>query len=234
MSLFIVATPIGNLSDMTERAIKTLKTSSLIVAEDTRTTRKLLDRYGITTAIQSFIQHSSTEKVQPILAELSCVRDVALVTDAGTPGVSDPGGELIAAAVRSNEAARANENQEIAIVPIPGPSALAALLSVADFESEPSVFVGFLPKKKGRTTLLAALKAASSKHGIHSIVLYESPYRIQKTLVELGRIFGDEARVVVGRELTKQFEEVWYGTVTEAAKYFSAPKGEFTLIVKTN
>ena len=172
--------------------------------------------------------------MQQILADIVQGRDVALVTDAGTPGVSDPGGELVAAVVEKNEELRAANQLEIPIVPIPGASALAALLSVTNFEVEPSLFVGFLPKKKGRSTMLSTIKQASGKHGIHSIVIYESPYRIQKTLVELGKIFGDDSHVVVGRELTKQYEEIWYGPVAEAAAYFKAPKGEFTLILKTN
>lgn len=216
--LYIVATPIGNLSDITLRTIETLKIVNIVLAEDTRRAKILLDRYQIeTTKLVSFHEHSGDSKISWIIEQLDSGKDVALVTDAGTPGVSDPGGKLIAAAIKEN----------IKVVPIPGPSALATILSLVPWPAEPVLFVGYLPKKKGRQTFLKNLKDFEG-----TLVFFESPFRIIRTLEDLKELLGDR-QVVVGRELTKQFEDIYYGDLSGAVKHFSVKqKGEFTIALR--
>lgn len=214
--LFIVATPIGNLADLTMRAKQTLEEVDLILAEDTRHTHRLLDRYGITTKTASFHEHSSPARLAQVIEQLGSGQTIAFVTDAGTPGISDPGGRLVQAARQAGHL----------VTPIPGPSAPAALLSVAGLPTDHYLFVGFLPKKKGRQTLLTALKATALQLG-WPLVFFESPERIGRTLNDLMTYFSANSSVVVGRELTKQFEEVWVGSLTDAAQHFTTGRGEF-------
>jgi 16S rRNA (cytidine1402-2'-O)-methyltransferase len=214
MSLYIVATPIGNLEDITLRALRILKESDLIACEDTRQTRVLLDRYEIKKPLVSFHEHSKLQKIDYLISELKSGKNIALVTDAGTPGISDPGGVLIAEALRSN----------IKVEPVPGPSALTTLLSVSGIPADKFLFLSYLPKKKGRQTLLTSLKEIE-----YPIVFYESPYRIIKTLEELKNIIGDR-EVIIGRELTKKFEEITRGKIDECIAKLK-PKGEFTVII---
>src|SRR3989344_4660521 len=208
--LAIVATPIGNLEDITLRALKVLKEADLVLCEDTRVTRKLLEKYQIKTPTLSYHQHSGKVKSDRILTELESGKAVALVTDAGTPGVSDPGGKLVAEAVASGHQVES----------IPGPSALTAAIAVAGLPLDKFLFLGFLPHKKGRQTLLKGI--AESKY---PVILYESVHRIGKLLDE----FPSSADIVIAMELTKKFETVYRGTVEEVKKQLveKETKGEF-------
>lgn len=214
--LFVVATPIGNLEDITLRALKALEEVDFVACEDTRRTKILLDRHGIKKPLISFHQHSKVQKVEFLISELKSGKSAALVSDAGTPGISDPGGVLVDAAVKSG----------IEIVPLPGASALTALASVAGIPMDKFAFFGFLPHKKGRETALQ--KIAESEV---PAIFYESPHRILKTLQNLS---GRPGYLIVGRELTKKFEEIFRGSPAEALRYFSSkePQGEFCLIFK--
>ena len=215
-TLYIVATPIGNLRDITLRALRVLGEVSLIAAEDTRTTRWLLSRYGIDTPSTSYHDHNRVSKLPAILEALS-QGDVALVSDAGTPAISDPGAELTAAA----------QNAGHAVVPIPGPSALTAALSVAGIDTDQFIYLGFLPRRGGpRRKLLQSLIGEQ-----RAWVSFEAPHRLTETLTDIYETLGDR-QVVVCRELTKLHEEVFRGTVTDALEHFTEPRGEFTLIVR--
>lgn len=208
--LYIVATPIGNLSDITLRALETLKSVDLIACEDTRVTAKLLNHYNIKKPLISYHQHTKLKKIELLINELKDGKNIALVTDAGTPGISDPGNVLIAKLL----------NCHIAIVPVPGPSALTALISVAGIDMQRFIFLGFPPHKKGREKFF---KEAVSYN--YPVVYYESPYRVLKNLALLEEIQPGKD-VIIGRELTKMFEEVVRGKVSEAIKYFTpTPKG---------
>lgn len=215
--LFVVATPIGNLEDITLRALRILKEVDLIAAEDTRQVKKLLDRYGIKTKTISFHQHSKDARLRQLVALLQGGSKVALVTDAGTPGIADPGGVLVAEARRAG----------IQIAPIPGASAITAMLSVAGVPADAFFFVGFLPKKKGRISLWNEIKDLAVP-----VILFESPNRIIKTLQELLQYLGDR-RLVVGRELTKLHEQILIDSASNLLKYFAQhpPKGEFVIVI---
>jgi 16S rRNA (cytidine1402-2'-O)-methyltransferase len=217
--LYIVATPIGNLEDITLRALETLKKVDLVACEDTRVTKKLLNKYEIKTSVTSFFQHSKTPKIASIIGDLKSGKNVALVTDAGTPGISDPGNKLVEAAIFEN----------IAVIPIPGASALTALVSVAGIDMQKFVFLGFPPHKKGRETFFKEVVASK-----YPVVYYESPHRVIKNL-ELLQSMDAEKNIILGRELTKMFEEIVRGKTEDALKYFSENpgkvKGEFTIIV---
>jgi len=217
--LYIVATPIGNLSDITFRAVETLKSADFILAEDTRITRKLLSHYGISKPLISFREHSSPKALERILNLLAEGKDLALVADAGTPGISDPGQRLIKAAKNIAE-----------IVAIPGPSSLAAIISVSDIELPEFSFLGFPPRKKGRQTFFK--KTAKQLADGMPVILFESPHRIQKTLKEVESACGDRY-ANIGRELTKMYEEVFRGNFSGAQKYFTGEKqrGEFVIII---
>jgi len=224
--LFIVATPLGNTSDISARALDTLASVDLILAEDTRVTRNLLTKYPgrqFKAEVFRLDEHIRGERLDQLADRIAAGQSAAMVSSAGTPQVSDPGESIVEACVARG----------VTIVPVPGASALATILSVANFVAEPTAFVGFLPKKKGRQTMLESIKTASGKHGLQAMVLYESPYHVLRTFAELAERFGADTKVVVGRELTKHFEEVWYGTVTDAITHFAKPKGEFTLLVQT-
>ncbi len=213
--LYIVATPIGNLEDITLRAVRTLKEVDLIACEDTRHTRILLDHYDIKTPTVSYHQHSKITKIEYIINQLKEGKDIALVTDAGTPGISDPGVMLMSYAIKS----------KIDIVSIPGPSAFLAAASVSGLPLNNFLYLGFLPKKKGRKTLLRTLVKEQK-----TIIFYESPYRIIKTLEELQNFLGDK-EVVVCRELTKKFEQTYRGKISQVLPKIK-PKGEFVVLIK--
>lgn len=215
--LCIVATPIGNLEDITLRAIRTLKEADYIVAEDTRHSGILLQKYEIKTPQLSYHSHSPEAQLQKILTLLAEGKNVALISDAGMPGISDPGYRLIREAIAHN----------ISLTVIPGPSAVTTAVVASGLPSHHFLYLGFLPLKKGRQTLLKSLAPLP-----YSIVLYEAPHRLLKTLGELREHLGDR-NIAVCRELTKMFEEVFRGTVSEAIAHFEKkkPKGEFTLVV---
>lgn len=219
-SLYIVATPIGNLEDITLRALRILKEADFILCEDTRVTQKLLSRYSVTTPTISYHQHSEEKKYQEIAELLEHNKNLALVTDSGTPGISDPGNELVAFLLE--------QKIDVRVVPVPGPSALAAAASVAGIPMDKFLFLGFPPHKKGRKTFFA--KAAQSEV---PAIFYESPFRVEKTLKELMDAAGKEREVVVCRELTKQFEAITRGTLEDALKKILRQplKGEFVIIM---
>lgn len=215
--LYVVATPIGNLGDITLRALETLRIVDLIAAEDTRTSKKLLNHYNIKTPLVSYHQHSRDNKIDYLIQQLSEGKNIALITDAGTPGIQDPAGELV-------QAVRAAGSE---VVAIPGPSALTAALSISGEPTDNFIFLGFLPKKKGRETLFKKVSDWNLP-----IVIYESPMRVRKTLKDVEKFWGNR-RIIIFRELTKKFEEVKTGTVQELAEHFStkSPKGEFVIMI---
>ena len=218
--LYVIATPIGNLEDITLRALRVLKEVDFVACEDTRVTSKLLNHYSIQKTLISYHQHSELKKIDLIISKLKEGSNIALVTDAGTPGISDPGNILVAEAVKNN----------IEIHPIPGASALAALVSVAGIDLQKFLFLGFPPHKKGRETFFK--EVIESKY---SIVYYESPHRFVKNL-ELLKLLGCEKRIIIGRELTKIFEQLVRGNISEIIQYFQENadkiKGEFVVIVE--
>lgn len=217
--LYIVATPIGNLEDFSKRGLRILSEVDLILCEDTRVTKKLLDFYRIKTPTLSYHQHSELKKTEEIIRLLDQGKDLALVSDAGTPGISDPGNKLIAKIfeVRS---------QSIKVVPIPGASAVTTAASIADFPMDKFIFLGFPPVKKKRRKFFQEVVSAK-----YPVIFYESPYRILKTLTELQ---GKKLQIVVGRELTKKFETVYRGTTEEVLRQIKREevKGEFVIVVK--
>lgn len=221
MSLFIVATPIGNLKDITLRALEVLGSVDLVLAEDTRVTRKLLDHYEIRTPLESFHEHSDRNKIAKVLRLLEEGKNIALVTDAGTPGMSDPGNFLVKE-VRENL-------PETTISPVPGPSALTAALSIAGIAMDEFMYLGFLPHKKGRQTKLKEIASSEMP-----VVLLESTHRIEKLLGELAENVPNK-NVLLARELTKKFEETLSGTPQELiARLQSSPektKGEFVVLI---
>lgn len=219
--IYIVSTPIGNLKDISLRAIKTLKEVDLILAEDTRTTKKLLDNYRIKTPIWSYHQHSQLRKIEEILKLLKLDKNLALVSDAGTPAISDPGNKLIKEIIKQF-------GDKVKITPIPGPSALTAAASISGFPMDKFLFLGFPPTKRKRKKFFEEI--ISSKY---SIIFYESPYRILKTLKELGLLINDR-QIVVCRELTKKFETIYRGTTEKVIKEIEKDKikGEFVVIIE--
>lgn len=214
-TLYIVATPIGNLEDLTFRALRILKEADLIACEDTRRTKILLDHYDINKPLISYHQHSKLQKIDYLISELKAGKDIALVTDAGTPGIADPGGVLI----------RETLENKIKVEPIPGPSALMTLLSVSGINTDKFLFLGYLPKKKGRQTLFNQYKGFG-----YPIVIFESPERIIKTLEEIEEKWGDR-EIIIGRELTKKFEEILRGKISNVKGKIRA-QGEFTCIIR--
>lgn len=219
--LYIVATPIGNLEDITLRAIRILKEADLILCEDTRQTKKLVGHYKISAPLLSYHQHSKFKRVESILEKLKMGKSLALVSDAGTPGISDPGNKLIEEIVEKLPATE--------IFAIPGPSAVIAALSVSGLPTDKFNFLGFIPHKKGRQTLFKYI----AKSKVVS-VFYESTHRIVKTLEQLGEHLPKERRVVVARELTKKFETAYRGGIKEVLQKLSddTTKGEFVVIVE--
>ena len=220
-TLYVVATPLGNLRDLTLRALDVLATASVIAAEDTRVTATLLRRYGLTTRTISLHAHNEAGRVARLLAMLEAGDSVALVSDAGTPAISDPGARLV----------RAARDAGYAVIPLPGPSALAAAVSAAGLDAESFVFLGFLPQQaKARRERLAAFANVPA-----AIVIYEAPHRVRATAVDLADALGADRALVVGRELTKTFETITRMTLGEADAWFAADanreRGEFVLIV---
>ena len=218
-ALYIVSTPIGNLEDMTLRALRILKEVDFILCEDTRVTKKLLDHYNIQTLTISYHQHSSLQKIDSIVELLQKGKSLALVSDAGTPGISDPGNQLVKEV--------AEKLPEVSIVPIPGASALTTLASIAGFSMDRFVFMGFPPQKNKRKKFFQELISSA-----YPVVFYESPHRIQKTLEEL-RSLNNKLPIVVGRELTKKFETTYRGTVSQVIEQLQddSLKGEFVVVV---
>ena len=214
--LYVVATPIGNLEDISARALRILGEVDLIAAEDTRTTRKLLTRYGLHVRMVSLFDANIRRRIPQLLKELEEGKQVALVSEAGTPVISDPGALLVRAAAAAGHT----------VTPIPGPTAIAALLSVAGLPADKFTFLGFLPRKAGQRRRLIESIAMQS----WPTVFYESPYRIIVTLEALRETLGDR-ETVIGREMTKLHEEIFRGTLTEAIEHFQKPRGEFTVAV---
>jgi len=219
--LYIVSTPIGNLEDITLRAIRVLKEAGIIAAEDTRHTKHLLNHYQISTALTSYHDFNKEEKAEILIARMKEGTDVALVSDAGTPGISDPGFFLIKRSIEEG----------INIVPIPGPTASIAALSISGLPTDSFVFEGFLPKKKGQKTK----KIESLKDDRRTLILFESPHRIAKVIEELESILGDRRAALV-REVTKVYEEVIRGRLSEVKKRLENKKirGEITLVIEGN
>jgi 16S rRNA (cytidine1402-2'-O)-methyltransferase len=215
-TLYVVATPIGNLEDISLRALRTLREVKLIAAEDTRKTRRLLSAYDIKTPVTSYYEHNKQGKLVYILKQLE-EGDVAIVSEAGVPGISDPGYELVVAA----------SQRGIPVVPIPGASAVTAALSVSGLASDRFTYIGFLPRKSGERRRL--LELVASEPG--TIIALEAPHRLRQALKDIQLIMGDR-RVAVCRQLTKLHEEVFRGTVDRALDYFAEPRGEFTLVIE--
>ena len=214
-TLYIVPTPIGNLEDITLRALRVLGEVGLIAAEDTRVTRRLLARYEIATPVTSFHEHNRHSKLGELLDRLTEL-DIALVSDAGTPTINDPGQDLIAAAA----------GRGFDVVPLPGASAVTTALAASGMEVDGFVYVGFLPRTKSKRT--GMLSSLSSER--RAIVAFETPHRLASALTDIREALGDR-RIAVCRELTKLHEEVFRGTVSGAISHFANPRGEFTLVI---
>jgi 16S rRNA (cytidine1402-2'-O)-methyltransferase len=219
-TLYIVATPLGNLGDLSARAAELLRTVPVVAAEDTRRTRGLLTHLGASPQLLSYHAHSEDRRVEALLAILDQGRDVALVSDAGTPGVSDPGSELVAAAREAG----------VTVVPIPGPSAVATALSAAGLKGDRYLFLGFIPRRGGERARLLA-RAASEEW---NVVFFEAPPRLVDLLGDLAEAAGGARRAVVARELTKLHEEFRLGTLDELTGYYSEhpPRGELTIVLE--
>jgi 16S rRNA (cytidine1402-2'-O)-methyltransferase len=215
-TLYLVATPIGNLEDITLRALRILREAPLIAAEDTRSARVLLNHFEIKARVTSYNEHNKAARTPALLDALDA-HDVALISDAGMPAISDPGYDLVAAAIAAGHA----------VVPIPGASAVVLAVAASGLPSRRFHYLGFLPRQGGprRRALIAA--AASGD----TLVVYESPHRVRATLTDALAVLGDR-RIAVCRELTKLHEEIWRGTISAALDHFAAPRGEFTLVVE--
>jgi 16S rRNA (cytidine1402-2'-O)-methyltransferase len=218
-TLYIVATPIGNLEDMTFRAIRILQTVDFIAAEDTRHTGKLLHHFQIKTPQISYHEHNRHQRLPELIEKLLLGKDIAIVTDAGMPGISDPGSELVKACVDAN----------INIIPIPGACACIVGISASGLPTDRFVFEGFLPAKgQERQQSLATLQIES-----RTIILYESPHRLRQTLQDLANTLSTDRQIVLARELTKMHEEFWRGSIESAIELYTIrePQGEFTLVI---
>jgi len=215
-SLYVVATPIGNLEDISLRALRLLKQVKLIAAEDTRSTRQLLNFYDIKTPLTSYHEHNKRAKLDYLLGYLK-QEDVALVSEAGMPGLSDPGYELIAAVIERG----------ISVVPVPGASAVVTALAVSGLPTDQFLYVGFLPRRGGARRRLFKSVADEPR----TLVAFEAPHRLVETLNDALEIFGDR-KVAVCRELTKVYEEVFRGRLSQAIEHFTQPRGEFTLVIE--
>lgn len=226
MTLYIVATPIGNLEDITLRALRILREVNFILSEDTRVTKKLLNHYEIQTSTISFHEHSNEKQYQKILDLLLEGNDLALVSDAGTPIIADPGSRLI-------NFLRQNENlSDLKIIPIPGPSALTATISASGLNSNSFYFAGFVPKKKGRQTFFKSLSGLCDDFG--AVIFFESSHRIIKTIEAISEFFP-EAKIHLAKELTKIYETVLVGNSVEILDFLRKEKhtkGEFVVIVE--
>ncbi|MBD2250888.1 16S rRNA (cytidine(1402)-2'-O)-methyltransferase [Nostoc parmelioides] len=221
-TLYIVGTPIGNLEDITFRAVRILQNVDLIAAEDTRHTGKLLQYFQVKTPQISYHEHNRTSRIPELLEHLHGGKAIALVSDAGMPGISDPGYELVKACVEV----------AIPVVPIPGASAAITALSAAGLPTDKFVFEGFLPaKSQQRREHLEALQTES-----RTLIFYESPHRLRETLQDLAEVWGSDRQIVLARELTKLYEEFWRGSIGEAIAHYQQkePQGEYTLLVAGN
>lgn len=220
-TLYLVATPIGNLEDISQRALRVLRAVALIAAEDTRVTRQLLSHYAISTPLSTYTDaydRQKTSRQGRVLDELAAGRDVALVSDAGTPGLSDPGYELVQAVMAAGHAVQA----------IPGPSAVTSALAASGLPADRFLFVGFLPRKAGeRRSFLAELAEEPG-----AVVAFEAPHRLVAALADVQAVLGDR-QIAVARELTKRYEQIWRGSVSGALAHFTAnpPRGEITLVI---
>jgi 16S rRNA (cytidine1402-2'-O)-methyltransferase len=214
--LYVVATPIGNLEDISLRALQTLGQVKLIAAEDTRTTRHLLDKYNIKTSVTSYYEHNKLKKLDYIMKVLQD-GDVALVSDAGMPGISDTGHELISAAINNN----------IRVITVPGASAVLTALIASGLPADQFSYVGFLPRsQKARQQFLKSIAGEQ-----RTIVAFETPHRLLKALADIKLVLGDR-NIAVCRELTKKYEEVFRGRVSLCIDHFNAPRGEFTIVIE--
>lgn len=254
MKLYIIATPIGNLEDITYRAVRILSEVDYILCEDTRVTSKLLQRYEINKSLISYHQQSKQNKVEQIIDKLKEGKNLALVTDAGTPGISDPGNELVAEVRKAfkNESIEVylpsrqakppaleyetREVSDLEIIPIPGASAVATMASVSGINLTKFVFLGFPPNKKGRQTFFKEVVKNTTENE-YPVFYYDSPYRVIKNLQMLQEMTPG-VKVIIGRELTKKFEEIKIGTIEEVLEYYSEEgegiiKGEFVILVKS-
>ena len=214
-TLYVVATPIGNLSDLTARATEILSTIPTVAAEDTRITRKLLSHIGSSARLESLHEHTTPERLETLVSKLE-IEDMAVVTDAGTPGISDPGSALVSAAVEAGHD----------VIPLPGPSAIVTALSVTGWSFDRFLFLGFLSRKsKDRK---AVIETAATEPG--PIVIYESPHRIKDTLIDIDSVIP-KRQLTICRELTKFYEETFRGTAEQATKHFTDPRGEFVIVI---
>ncbi|MEQ8956787.1 MAG: 16S rRNA (cytidine(1402)-2'-O)-methyltransferase [Coleofasciculus sp. C2-GNP5-27] len=218
-TLYVVGTPIGNLEDMTFRAVRILQTVDTIAAEDTRHTGKLLQHFQIKTNQISYHQHNRQQRLPELLNQLTTGKTIALVTDAGMPSISDPGYELVHAAIEAG----------IPVIPIPGATAGITALSASGLPTDRFVFEGFLPASGQERQQRLEVLAAESR----TLIFYESPYRLQQTLEDFANIFSPSRQIVLARELTKLHEQFWRGTIEDAIAYYTdhEPKGEFTLVL---
>ncbi len=241
--LYIVATPIGNLGDITMRALEILKSVDIILCEDTRVTKKLLSHFEISTPTMSYHQHSDEGKVDKIEELLLDGKNLALVTDAGTPGISDPGNRLVQHVISTDPGSQSGEwrdldksrdsstslrsaRNDVKIIPIPGPSAVVAALSVSGFPTDKFVFMGFPPHKKGREKFFQEMAGVK-----YTVAFYESCHRIKKCLRQLAEVLGEDRQVCICRELTKKFETIYRGTIGEIMEMDIKEKGEFVVLV---
>ena len=214
-TLYVVATPIGNLSDLTERARQVLLTVPIVAAEDTRVSRKLLSHVGASPRLESLHEHTPPGRLARIVSMLDS-DDMAVVTDAGTPGISDPGSALVSAAIKAGHD----------IVPLPGASAATTALSVTGWAFDRYLFLGFLPRKK--SDRIAVLQSVITEPG--PIVVYESPHRVRASLADVDALFSDR-QLTICRELTKLHEEIFRGSASEALLHFTEPRGEFVMVI---
>lgn len=220
-TLYLVATPIGNLKDITLRALEVLRSADLILAEDTRITQRLLLHYEVKKPVKRYDEYSRGGLYEEIKERLKRGENIALVSDAGTPGIADPGSKLVEFIKQELPNAK--------ISPIPGPSALIAALSASGLRGDEFTFLGYPPHKKGREKFFRSLKDIKTR----PLILYESPHRINKAFVSLGGIFGEDYKIMVGRELTKMHEEIWHGPIKLALSHFQGERerGEFVLVI---
>lgn len=218
-TLYIVSTPIGNLGDITFRAIATLKEVNFVFCEDTRVTRKLLDYFEIKTPVETYHQNSYQSISNNILNLLKDGKNLAIVSDAGTPGISDPGSELVGFIRKHLEG--------VLIVPIPGASAVITALSVSGFRTDKFTFLGFPPHKNKRKKFFTEVAEAK-----HTTVIYESSHRIEKAVKELAEVLPPDTNVFIGRELTKMFETFYYGKISDVQNVKITTKGEFVIVIE--